>query len=191
MIVLSGRKPKAPRVDKYPGFYVYTITCTSNNRVYVGESGKAYNRLCGHKAKLRGGSHLIKDMVADWARYGEKAFVFRLESQYPSKREAVNAEAKMITELAPTNELYNLKLTQPFSALPLQPCEISGLLTLEDLLNRLDTMAASQGSYYKLARQWGFTRQELSAVRNRKRPPSRRLLLEMGLVEVVGYQTAS
>lgn len=58
---------------------IYFIECVKAERTYVGSTScSASNRISNHKFHLRRGSHCNKAMQADWNKYGEDAFSFRV-----------------------------------------------------------------------------------------------------------------
>ncbi len=62
----------------------YRIHNTANDKSFVGSSRDVRSRLNRHKMQLRFGSEENKALAADWARYGEAAFVFEtLEALEP------------------------------------------------------------------------------------------------------------
>jgi len=59
---------------------VYTITCTANNTMYIGQSKNVRERFAQHRCKLRREKHCNRHLQSAWARYGETAFVFALHT---------------------------------------------------------------------------------------------------------------
>jgi len=63
---------------KFDGIYgVYTITCTINNKILVGE-GKINVRLGNHKSYLKSNRHANKHLQSAYNLYGEKHFLFEI-----------------------------------------------------------------------------------------------------------------
>ena len=53
---------------------VYAITCTHNNRSYVGSSVDIAHRWRSHRSSLNKGNHHCVALQEDWTLYGERAF---------------------------------------------------------------------------------------------------------------------
>lgn len=67
------------RSESAPPTGVYLITNTVNGKVYVGSTGVGLGvRLKGHRRALNGGYHINKHLQAAWAKYGSKAFRFKI-----------------------------------------------------------------------------------------------------------------
>lgn len=56
-------------------YFIYTVKCTANQKVYVGRTVFPKNRLRCHASALRNGHHHNKAMQADYDKYGEECFV--------------------------------------------------------------------------------------------------------------------
>jgi group I intron endonuclease len=54
---------------------IYKITCTSNNKVYIGSSSNIKNRWYSHKSKLRRGEH-NPNLLSSYKKYGMESFCF-------------------------------------------------------------------------------------------------------------------
>lgn len=61
-------------MDKVGG--IYKITCTANNKVYIGLSSNLEQRIKAHISKLTHGTHTNKHLQAAWDLYGENSFTF-------------------------------------------------------------------------------------------------------------------
>lgn len=58
---------------------VYTITCLTNNKVYVGSTTRLFCQRWGdHKIMLRHNKHTNIHLQRAWNKYGESAFVFEI-----------------------------------------------------------------------------------------------------------------
>lgn len=57
---------------------IYTITNKENGKVYVGESSDVIQRWHSHRKHLKEGTHNSKKLQADWNKYGEDAFEFKI-----------------------------------------------------------------------------------------------------------------
>lgn len=55
---------------------VYTITNTTNGKMYVGSSVRIKERMLAHRAKLRTGKHHSEKLQRAWLKHGEAAFKF-------------------------------------------------------------------------------------------------------------------
>lgn len=57
---------------------IYKITCTSNNRVYIGKSVDINMRRNSHFSLLRNGFHFNIYLQRAWNKYGESSFFFEI-----------------------------------------------------------------------------------------------------------------
>lgn len=64
--------------DKERVHGIYAIYCDPVDTTYIGKHLDCWNRWEQHKKMLREGKHYNKDLQADWDKYGEKAFSFRI-----------------------------------------------------------------------------------------------------------------
>lgn len=64
---------------------IYEIVNTKTNTIYVGQSMNITSRLKDHKAKLINGKCTNKPLQADWDKYGENAFEFRIAKLIPTE----------------------------------------------------------------------------------------------------------
>lgn len=96
----TSKETKRPQRRPQPGLYV--ITCTVNNRVYIGQSTHVTARLNAHKSKLRRHIHENPALNLDYQTYGEKGFTFaKYPLEYPRIPAAVQADgSSAITEFA-------------------------------------------------------------------------------------------
>ena len=104
-------RPKIPEgcQASIPRTAVYMVRCQVAEKVYVGASTNVYNRICGHKARLRRNKHQVPEMQRDWNQYGEEAFVFDVIQYVADARTARVAEDELIKSMAASGKLYNLK----------------------------------------------------------------------------------
>jgi group I intron endonuclease len=86
---------------------VYTVTCKRNGVVYVGSSTDVSHRTSGHLSKLRSGKHELRNMVADFLRYGEGSFEFAVVSTFDNIEDAKSAEADLIARYFKEGRCYN------------------------------------------------------------------------------------
>lgn len=61
---------------------VYEIKCTTNNKVYIGQSTEISKRWKSHIALLNAGEHHNKRLQVDWNLYGKEAFIFSILQKY-------------------------------------------------------------------------------------------------------------
>lgn len=91
-------------------YYLYTISCLINNKVYVGVTFDAYTRFCHHRGDLRGGRHDNRLLQSDYSNFGPQAFVYDIISEFDNRISALRSE-KYLTECVlnlDTNLCYNL-----------------------------------------------------------------------------------
>lgn len=65
---------------------IYKITCTGNNKVYVGQSVAIKRRWREHQKALKNGSHYNKYLQRAYDKYGEQSFVYEILEQCPSSK---------------------------------------------------------------------------------------------------------
>ena len=71
---------------------VYFILCVETSRSYIGQSGLMKQRWANHRTLLRSGKHYNKQMQADWDRFGEDSFVFRVTDECRNEKERLTLE---------------------------------------------------------------------------------------------------
>lgn len=81
------RKTKRP--DKYT---LYSITCLTNNKVYIGVCLYYIQRRHKHLYELRNCKHANSYLQEDFNIHGESAFVFDIIGEYHSQYEALRVE---------------------------------------------------------------------------------------------------
>ncbi len=89
---------------------VYSITCRSNGRKYIGSSNDVKQRLWGHLSKLRAGTHAKHSLQADFHQYGEDAFGFQIERRCDDVASARLIEREVIASNSKSGLLYNKML---------------------------------------------------------------------------------
>ena len=57
---------------------VYKITCTSNNKFYIGRSDNLKSRLQHHFNSLKRNDHKIRDLQNDYNLYGLESFTIKI-----------------------------------------------------------------------------------------------------------------
>lgn len=87
---------------------VYTITCTVNNRRYVGSSGNVHNRWKYHRSMLRNGWHPIGLLQADWNEHGAEAFQFRVVAKIADPSIRLVAEQALLDAYEAVTYGYNV-----------------------------------------------------------------------------------
>lgn len=59
-------------------YYIYSIKCSKNDKVYIGKTKDVKYRWMHHRSDLRGGIHHNKYLQKDWDSYGEESFIFTI-----------------------------------------------------------------------------------------------------------------
>ena len=90
---------------------IYKITCTINNRIYIGSSMNIQQRWTTHKRELNNNEHDNMFLQRDWNRYGEENFTFEIleECEFGTQ---YTVEQKYLNELKPffkDGTGYNIK----------------------------------------------------------------------------------
>lgn len=93
----------------HPG--IYTITCTANGRVYVGQAVNFRKRWSFHRWRLSKGEHDNAHLQNAWKKYGPEAFVFAIAVDlraYPKEHlfDALNEHERAV--LSATPNAFNL-----------------------------------------------------------------------------------
>lgn len=68
-------------------YVIYKITCTTTDKVYVGQTFNLKQRICYHKTYLKRNVHSNKHLQRAWNKYGKDAFVFEVIEICKSKEE--------------------------------------------------------------------------------------------------------
>ena len=64
------------RVKRIVG--IYKITCTVNNKIYIGQSIDALSRLYAHRSRLKKNKHENTYIQEEFNKYGQDKFIFEL-----------------------------------------------------------------------------------------------------------------
>lgn len=89
---------------------IYRISCTANNKFYIGSTVNKAQRWARHRKQLRDGTHPNKHMAAAWAKYGEAAFVFEVLEDVAEPAALFAAEQKYLDEHAGKDYCFNWSL---------------------------------------------------------------------------------
>lgn len=96
-------------------FYVYLLKNLVNGKVYVGETGNPKRRYRDHinTAMSKGSFSKIKKQLIHIviAKYGESNFEFSIIDQFPTQKEAFQAEIKYIKKYKSKNRKFGYNLT--------------------------------------------------------------------------------
>jgi hypothetical protein len=92
---------------------VYQIVNSVNNKIYIGETTRGELRWKDHLKNLRGNYHGNPKLQADFDKFGEEVFTWRIIEEYPKDKDTLLLEEiKAIDKLLKEGkELYNLSLT--------------------------------------------------------------------------------
>lgn len=91
-------------------YILYSITCTINNKIYIGVTKDSAIRFYAHKLKLSNKTHRNKNLQLDWDLHGGNNFLFDIICEFENKIEAHRVE-KYYTDyiFCNNNELcYNI-----------------------------------------------------------------------------------
>ena len=72
--------PYSPKISG-----IYTITCSINNKHYVGRSRNCFHRMNQHQVALRNNKHHNFYLQRAYNRYGHSAFKFEILVDYPAE----------------------------------------------------------------------------------------------------------
>lgn len=73
-------------------YTLYSITCTVNNKVYIGVSAWFSSRKCMHLSNLKDGIHRNIYLQEDFNKYGAESFCFDVIQMYDFKSQAYMME---------------------------------------------------------------------------------------------------
>jgi len=89
---------------------VYTITCTANHAIYIGQSQNIQERFHQHKCKLRKGTHCNPHLQMAWKKYGADAFVFKAHTLASDAATCDRLEQEIFARsLASGMRLFNIR----------------------------------------------------------------------------------
>lgn len=89
---------------------IYRITCTANQKFYIGSTVNKNQRWARHRKDLRLGTHPNKNLQASWSKYGEAAFVFEVLEVLQGADELFAAEQKYLDAHAGKDYCFNWAL---------------------------------------------------------------------------------
>lgn len=89
---------------------IYRITCSANQKFYIGSTVNKAQRWARHRKQLRDGTHPNKHMAAAWVKYGEAAFVFEVLESVDDPAALFAAEQKYLDEHAGKDYCFNWAL---------------------------------------------------------------------------------
>ncbi len=94
---------------------IYTITCTTNSKMYIGMSVNIKKRFEDHKSSLRNKTHRNQYLQRAWNKYGESNFRFEILEEWEEPY-LLTMEHYWITLLNSRDPLYgyNIDPTSPF-----------------------------------------------------------------------------
>lgn len=82
---------------------IYLITCTANNKIYIGSTSNLHKRQQDHFADMERGAHSNRHMQSAWDKYGGNTFIFEvLEYVMPWSR--IDREQYWLDKLTPYNQ---------------------------------------------------------------------------------------
>lgn len=89
---------------------VYSITCTINNKVYIGSSSRGcFDRWIHHRKHLRNNSHHSVLLQRAWNKYGSRSFVFAMLEE-TSPEMAIEREQFYIDKMQSANHSYGFNI---------------------------------------------------------------------------------
>lgn len=87
---------------------IYKITCTVNNRYYVGSTTRSFiERFRSHKRLLKQNRHNNFHLQRDWNRYGLNLFTFEI-LQVCTDKSSVLKDEQYYLDLCASSDLYNI-----------------------------------------------------------------------------------
>lgn len=89
---------------------IYKITCTANQKFYIGSTVNKTQRWARHRRQLRDGTHPNKNMLASWQKYGEGVFVFEAIEVVEDAIRLLEAEQKHLDLHAGKDYCFNWAL---------------------------------------------------------------------------------
>lgn len=86
---------------------IYKITCTANNKFYIGSTVNKRQRWASHRRDLRAGTHKNKSMQASWSKYGEALFVFEVVELVEKPEFLFVVEQRYLDEVVGQDNCFN------------------------------------------------------------------------------------
>lgn len=123
---------------------IYTITCTNNNKIYVGASTKIQTRWKSHVRELTKGCHINKELQEDWNKHGSCNFRFEVLQLVENKTDLQERELYHMNQY-PLSSLYNTqnKPARSKNSFINLHCDICGC-------SEIETRHISSNNKYKL-----------------------------------------
>tara|TARA_R100000388_G_C7185672_1_gene130948 strand:+ start:39 stop:659 length:621 start_codon:yes stop_codon:yes gene_type:complete len=111
-VILKKQKESRAKMASQQPACIYEIINKQNNLIYVGQTVKGKYRWQSHLTYLRGGYHPNEDLQADFNKFGEEAFEWRIAKEFPKDKELLQIEEKIhIDNLVDEGKkLYNIHL---------------------------------------------------------------------------------
>jgi len=107
VLKISELKAMATQFHRKEVIGVYAVTCVPANMVYVGSSENVYRRMWCHARGMRGEYHRRIEMINDFVRFGDEAFVFQIIELCDSIEIAKARELEIIALLWKEERSYN------------------------------------------------------------------------------------
>lgn len=96
-------------IPTVPG--IYKITCTANNKIYIGSSVNLQKRKRDHFYELRRNNHNNSKLQRAWNKYGEQAFIFEVLELVLFPEMLIDREQYWFDKLKPFgNKGFNIAL---------------------------------------------------------------------------------
>lgn len=89
-------------------FFVYKITCLTNNKVYIGKTNDITERFACHKRLAKQGSFNCIKLYPAMRKYGIEKFVMEIVEECSAEQEAYEKEKHYIKILGSIENGYNL-----------------------------------------------------------------------------------
>jgi group I intron endonuclease len=92
-------------------YWVYTITCQVNSKVYVGFTRRGNYRLREHFAALHKNRHTHDELGDDFIKYGEQAFAIIVVLKSFNREDALDEEKRLMSSMIEKGICYNYGLS--------------------------------------------------------------------------------
>lgn len=89
---------------------IYKITCTANQKFYIGSTINKTQRWARHRRQLRDGTHPNKNMLASWQKHGEDTFIYEIVEIVEDAITLLGAEQKHLNKHAGKEYCFNWAL---------------------------------------------------------------------------------